>query len=119
MLRALVRRLPMPTASGSRACSSSSTHHCSHPSPIRTRTSLRIPQSTLMPTLRTLSPSSLSTQPVAAASSPFALGGQQVRGMKVRSAIKRMCEDCSIVKRRYGTLYVICKKNPKHKQRQG
>lgn len=38
--------------------------------------------------------------------------------MKVRSAIKRMCEACRIVKRR-GRLYVVCKTNPKHKQRQG
>ena len=37
--------------------------------------------------------------------------------MKVHSSIKRICEDCKIVKRR-GVAYVICK-NPKHKQRQG
>jgi large subunit ribosomal protein L36 len=29
-----------------------------------------------------------------------------------------MCANCQIVKRR-GNLYVVCKKNPKHKQRQG
>lgn len=29
-----------------------------------------------------------------------------------------MCNDCQVVKRE-GTLFVICKKNPKHKQRQG
>ncbi|MDP4007057.1 MAG: 50S ribosomal protein L36 [bacterium] len=38
--------------------------------------------------------------------------------MKVQSTIKKICKDCKIVKRE-GTLYVICKKNPKHKQRQG
>lgn len=38
--------------------------------------------------------------------------------MKVRSSIKKICKDCSVVKRR-GRLYVICKKNVKHKQRQG
>ena len=38
--------------------------------------------------------------------------------MKVRSAIKRMCEHCYVVKRR-GTRFVYCRKNPKHKQRQG
>lgn len=38
--------------------------------------------------------------------------------MKVRPSIKKMCEGCQIVKRE-GRLYVICKKNPKHKQRQG
>ncbi|MFH1246368.1 MAG: 50S ribosomal protein L36 [Candidatus Liptonbacteria bacterium] len=38
--------------------------------------------------------------------------------MKVRSSIKKMCISCKIVKRG-GNLYVICKKNKKHKQRQG
>ena len=38
--------------------------------------------------------------------------------MKVRSAIKRMCEHCYVVKRR-GTRFVYCRKSPKHKQRQG
>ena len=38
--------------------------------------------------------------------------------MKVRTAIKRLCEACRIVKRR-GRLYVVCSKVPKHKQRQG
>ncbi|MCH7551825.1 50S ribosomal protein L36 [Patescibacteria group bacterium] len=38
--------------------------------------------------------------------------------MKVHSAIKKICKDCTIVKRKQ-KLYVICKKNPKHKQRQG
>ncbi|PWN27203.1 hypothetical protein BDZ90DRAFT_260867 [Jaminaea rosea] len=42
----------------------------------------------------------------------------QARGMKVRSAIKKMCNDCSVVRRK-GRLMVICKSNPKHKQRQG
>ena len=38
--------------------------------------------------------------------------------MKVRSAIKKICDACKVVKRKR-KLYVICKKNPKHKQRQG
>ncbi|MDR2423494.1 MAG: 50S ribosomal protein L36 [Prevotellaceae bacterium] len=38
--------------------------------------------------------------------------------MKVRASIKRRSEDCKIV-RREGRLYVICKKNPKLKMRQG
>ncbi|KAI7839823.1 hypothetical protein COHA_006444 [Chlorella ohadii] len=38
--------------------------------------------------------------------------------MKVKASIKKLCEACRIVKRR-GRLYVICKDNPKHKQRQG
>jgi large subunit ribosomal protein L36 len=38
--------------------------------------------------------------------------------MKVRPSVKKICNDCKVVKRA-GVLYVICKKNPKHKQRQG
>ncbi|KAK3904711.1 ribosomal protein L36-domain-containing protein [Staphylotrichum tortipilum] len=49
---------------------------------------------------------------------------QQARGMKVRSAIKKRCEHCKVVrrkanKRHNGYLYVICPANPRHKQRQG
>lgn len=36
----------------------------------------------------------------------------------MRSAIKRICDGCKIVKRK-GRLYVTCDKVPKHKQRQG
>ncbi|EPQ60657.1 hypothetical protein GLOTRDRAFT_29973 [Gloeophyllum trabeum ATCC 11539] len=35
--------------------------------------------------------------------------------MKVRSSVKVMCDGCNIVRRK-GRLYVICSKNPKHKQ---
>lgn len=38
--------------------------------------------------------------------------------MKVRSAVRRLCKDCRVVKRRK-RLYVTCKRNPRHKQRQG
>ena len=38
-----------------------------------------------------------------------------VRGMKVRSSVKKMCAHCAIVRRK-GRLYVICEKNAKHKQ---
>ena len=38
--------------------------------------------------------------------------------MKGRASIKKMCENCKLV-RREGVLRVICSKNPKHKQRQG
>lgn len=38
--------------------------------------------------------------------------------MKVRASVKKMCEHCRVIKRR-GIVRVICKKNPKHKQRQG
>ncbi len=37
--------------------------------------------------------------------------------MKVRSSVKRICENCKIV-RRGGKVLVICT-NPRHKQRQG
>lgn len=38
--------------------------------------------------------------------------------MKVRSSVKKMCEYCKIVRRK-GVVRVVCKKFPKHKQRQG
>ena len=38
--------------------------------------------------------------------------------MKVRPSIKKLCEHCKVV-RREGIVRIICKKNPKHKQRQG
>jgi large subunit ribosomal protein L36 len=37
--------------------------------------------------------------------------------MKVRASVKRICENCKLV-RRHGKLLVICS-NPRHKQRQG
>ena len=37
--------------------------------------------------------------------------------MKVRSSVKRICENCKIVRRK-GVVRVICT-NTKHKQRQG
>ncbi|KAF8856011.1 hypothetical protein BDZ45DRAFT_715522 [Acephala macrosclerotiorum] len=50
--------------------------------------------------------------------------GEQVRGMKVRSSVKKMCEGCKSVRRKGGKsgkghVYIICSLNPKHKQRQG
>jgi large subunit ribosomal protein L36 len=38
--------------------------------------------------------------------------------MKVRASVKKRSVDCKIVKRK-GVVYVINKKNPKFKQRQG
>ncbi|MDP4219485.1 MAG: 50S ribosomal protein L36 [bacterium] len=38
--------------------------------------------------------------------------------MKVQASVKKRCEHCKIVVRR-GVVRVICKTNPKHKQRQG
>ncbi|RSL64050.1 hypothetical protein CEP54_004906 [Fusarium duplospermum] len=62
-----------------------------------------------------------------ASPSAAALGGglmQQTRGMKVHSSVKKRCEHCKVVRRKAGKrhngyLYIICKANPRHKQRQG
>jgi len=42
---------------------------------------------------------------------------RQETTMKVRPSVKKMCDDCKVIKRK-GIVRVICK-NPKHKQRQG
>jgi large subunit ribosomal protein L36 len=39
------------------------------------------------------------------------------KAMKVRASVKRICENCKMVKRK-GKVLVICT-NPRHKQRQG
>ena len=41
---------------------------------------------------------------------------QCVRPMKVRVSVKRLCENCKVIKRK-GVVRVICT-NPRHKQRQ-
>jgi large subunit ribosomal protein L36 len=38
--------------------------------------------------------------------------------MKVRASVKRICESCKIVRRR-GVVFVVCRADPRHKQRQG
>ncbi|XP_047089015.1 uncharacterized protein LOC124701001 [Lolium rigidum] len=38
--------------------------------------------------------------------------------MKVRASVKRLCSFCKVVKRR-GIVFIHCKSNLKHKQRQG
>nr|OQO22099.1 hypothetical protein B0A51_09555 [Rachicladosporium sp. CCFEE 5018] len=44
----------------------------------------------------------------------------QIRGMKVRSSVKKLCDGCKSVRRKGGKyVYIICSKNAKHKQRQG
>ncbi|KAK7898639.1 hypothetical protein WMY93_019492 [Mugilogobius chulae] len=43
---------------------------------------------------------------------------QPSASMKTKSALKRRCKDCFFVRRR-GRLFVFCKTNPRHKQRQG
>ncbi|MFO1051352.1 MAG: 50S ribosomal protein L36 [Planctomycetota bacterium] len=37
--------------------------------------------------------------------------------MKVRASVRKMCEGCRVVRRR-GVVRVICKSDPRHKQRQ-
>jgi large subunit ribosomal protein L36 len=37
--------------------------------------------------------------------------------MKVRTSVKKICDSCKIVRRK-GVVWVICKKSPKHKQKQ-
>jgi len=41
-----------------------------------------------------------------------------VQTMKVRASVKRICNQCQIVRRK-GKVRVICKADPKHKQVQG
>jgi len=43
------------------------------------------------------------------------VGSQDV---KVRSSVKPICEHCKVIKRQ-GVTRIICKRNPKHKQKQG
>ncbi|CAH2446177.1 54S ribosomal protein, mitochondrial [Komagataella phaffii CBS 7435] len=43
---------------------------------------------------------------------------QSIRNYKVRTSVKKFCPHCYIAKRK-GRVYVLCKVNGKHKQRQG
>jgi large subunit ribosomal protein L36 len=38
--------------------------------------------------------------------------------MKVRASVKKICRNCKMVRRK-GVLRIICKAEPRHKQRQG
>ncbi len=38
--------------------------------------------------------------------------------MKVRASVKKICRNCQVVRRK-GIVRIICKTDPKHKQRQG
>lgn len=42
---------------------------------------------------------------------------REEEGMKVRSSVKKMCDNCKVI-RRHGRVLIICT-NVKHKQRQG
>ncbi|EOA81487.1 uncharacterized protein SETTUDRAFT_165949 [Exserohilum turcica Et28A] len=57
---------------------------------------------------------------VSVSSSSSGASRMQTRGMKVRSSVKKLCDGCKSVRRKKGRyVYIICSKNPKHKQRQG
>ncbi len=43
---------------------------------------------------------------------------KKLNTMKVKASVKKRSEDCKIVRRK-GRVYIICKKNPKFKMRQG
>ncbi len=45
------------------------------------------------------------------------LFGRVAKAVKVRASVKRICENCKVVRRR-GVVFVVCS-NPRHKQRQG
>ncbi|PNS14205.1 54S ribosomal protein RTC6, mitochondrial [Sphaceloma murrayae] len=63
-------------------------------------------------------PTSLSL--IAQSPTSIALSIASTRGMKVRSSVKKLCDGCKSVRRKGGKyVYIICSKNPKHKQRQG
>ncbi|KAF2437126.1 hypothetical protein EJ08DRAFT_623641 [Tothia fuscella] len=82
-------------------------------------TSLTQPRtfSSLQIAWRTMRPKALTAQSRVGAVS---VAVQQVRGMKVRSSVKKLCDGCKSVRRKGGKyVYIICSKNPKHKQRQG
>jgi large subunit ribosomal protein L36 len=51
----------------------------------------------------------LETNPVGA--------GCEERAMKVKPSVKKICDNCKVI-RRHGRVMVICE-NPRHKQRQG
>jgi large subunit ribosomal protein L36 len=46
-----------------------------------------------------------------------AAGPLEAGDMKVRTSVKKICEHCKVVRRK-GVIRVICKRNPRHKQRQ-
>ncbi|WWC85584.1 50S ribosomal protein L36 [Kwoniella dendrophila CBS 6074] len=118
LFQTVLRRLPFtpftsslagPSRQPIRQCSSCP----SHPSTSSTFTSSAIRPTLLSSQIPRAFPSSLKSN--SARAHPLLM---QVRGMKVRSSVKRFCDGCSVVRRK-GRIYVICSKNPKHKQRQG
>jgi len=49
---------------------------------------------------------------------PGARSSSMELDVKVRSSVKPICEHCKVIKRQ-GVTRIICKRNPKHKQKQG
>ncbi|EFQ99822.1 hypothetical protein MGYG_02834 [Nannizzia gypsea CBS 118893] len=89
----------------------------------------RICQTVFLRTFSQTSWGSLSTRSIWKASETLSTGLKslcsrgvrslgQTRGMKTRSSVKRLCDGCKPVRRK-NRVYIICSKNPKHKQRQG
>ncbi|HEY4499026.1 MAG TPA: 50S ribosomal protein L36 [Candidatus Paceibacterota bacterium] len=38
--------------------------------------------------------------------------------MRVKASVKKICKDCKVIRRK-GHLYILCKSDVRHKQRQG
>lgn len=102
-LRILSRRTAATAPTQVRHCSSSSCF--SSLIKTATTTSLKAPSVA----------SSRALPSVSQASTALTSLVEQQRGMKVRSSVKKFCDGCSVVRRK-GRLYVICSKDPKHKQ---
>lgn len=62
-----------------------------------------------------IKPFAVTTNSILAASTQLV---SPVRSFKTKSAVKKMCPDCYLVRRK-GRVFVYCKSNGKHKQRQG
>ncbi|WVO23680.1 50S ribosomal protein L36 [Cryptococcus decagattii] len=105
---AILRRIPQLARAGP---SSPTQRFCSTCSPRPLASSLR-------PSLPSLSTPLASRPILGSQATNVGRGISQVRGMKVRSSVKKFCDGCLVVRRK-GRIYVICSKNPKHKQRQG
>lgn len=72
-----------------------------------TSSPLRAQQAARTPT----SPLSSSNSPSSALAAPAVAH----RNFNVRAAVKKYCDGCTVVRRK-GRVYIVCNKNPKHKQ---
>ncbi|KAJ9479398.1 54S ribosomal protein RTC6, mitochondrial [Pseudozyma hubeiensis] len=109
-LRTLTRRTAALAPAQTRLCSSASSSCLS--------TLLKTAPTSTSLNASSAATTRFSTPTLSQASSAVSSAQQQQRGMKVRSSVKKFCDGCSVVRRK-GRLYVICSKDPKHKQRQG